>query len=112
MKLLLLLLLPITSFCQTKQHQCRIAATVTRGYSESTFERNEPFTRHEFTIEYNRIKQSKHPLFVEVDSTVIYFYAHTYKDTVVIDPSGLDSLVIKSKYIKISGMLFKKEDKQ
>jgi hypothetical protein len=110
MKLLLLLLLPVIS-CQTKQYEYRTAAKVSSGHSECRFQIDEPIKWHEFTIEWSRVIPSKHPIWDEVDGTVTYFLANRYKDTVMIKPSGLDSLVIKSKYIKIAGMLFKKEDK-
>lgn len=64
----------------------------------------------EFSIEY--MERIRPHLKCPTYESKRLFHAFSIKDTVIIDPTGLDSLIKGANYIKIAGKVFKKEDKQ
>jgi hypothetical protein len=108
MKYLLLLLLPAVSFGQQKtapDHNVRssLIQWLTNKQSDTCLE---------FSIEYCKLRPSIKKERWPVYDVTKHFYAYTRKDTVIIDPTGLDSLIKGANYIKIAGEVFKKEDRR
>jgi hypothetical protein len=108
MKYLLLLLLPAVSFGQQKKKTDKEYSVQAVVMNWVPF-KSDIITR-EFYIEY--LERCQPVSGVPMYEVKRHFHAFTCKDTVMIDPTGLDSLIKGANYIKIAGKVFKKEDKQ
>jgi hypothetical protein len=104
MKYLLLLLLPAVSYGQQKKapdHNVRSSLIHWVAYKEGD-------STLDFSIEYCKLRPTLNKERWPVYDVTKHFYAYTRKDTVIIDPTGLDTLIKGANYIKIAGKVFKK----